>query len=121
MPKNECLLTQLGKYTLNHTLGSGSFGVVKHAVDPEGNEYAVKIISVSHIHDAGLEKQLKREITVLRQLKHPNVVQLVEVLRNKKFVFLIMELVLGGDLFDLLASKHRLSEKEARDIFVQIL
>jgi serine/threonine protein kinase len=118
---SHCTLSLVGKYQIGHLLGEGSFGQVKHAVDSDGNEYAIKIISVQKIQSSNLENQLKREISVLRKLKHENVVQLIEVLRNKKFIFLVTELISGGDLFDLLASRHKLSESRARTIFTQIL
>jgi serine/threonine protein kinase len=116
-----CTLTSVGLYTLLHEIGSGSFGQVRLAKGPDGLLYAIKIISLSQIKNANLESQLKREIKVLRRLSHPNVVRLIEVLKNKKFVFLVTEFIDGGDLFDYLVKHGQVSETTARSIFKQMV
>lgn len=116
-----CQLTELGSYTLGRVLGEGTFGQVRLAVHKVTHvHYAVKIINLNLIQQSRMAEQLKREISILRRLQHVNVVNLVEVLRNKKFFFLVTELIDGGDLFDRLADKRILSEQEARLYFTQI-
>lgn len=114
-------VTQIGKYALGREVGKGSFGVVNIAHDHEGNVFAVKTISLTLIDQSGLKMQLKREISILRRLDHPNVVKLIDVLRNKHFVYLITEFVDGGDLFDALSKRGRFSETDARSVFEQIV
>lgn len=120
--RNEFTLKELGKYDVFETLGSGSFGEVKRVVNRDTKEeFAMKILSIEKIKENRLTDQVKREISILRQLDHPNIVRIVEVLKNKRHMFLITELVNNGDLFDRLALQHKFSENEARDMFKQML
>jgi len=112
---------QIGDYTLGHEVGKGSFGTVNIAKNKNNESFAIKTISLSLIDQSGLRIQLKREISILRRMDHPNVVRLIDVLRNKHYVYLITEYVDGGDLFDLLSSKGQFTEAEARPIFEQIV
>ena len=57
----------------------------------------------------------------MQMIKHPNIVELLEVLSSYHKVHLIMELIEGGDLFDHLEKKDYLEENEARLIFQQII
>lgn len=120
--KHKFSLEQVGKYVVHETIGSGSFGEVKRVIDRDTNkEYAMKILSIERIKSNNLVEQTKREISILRQLNHPNIVSLKEVLKNKRHMFLITELVKNGDLFDRLALQHKFSEVESRDMFRQML
>jgi serine/threonine protein kinase len=66
-------------------------------------------------------RDIDREIAILRLLKHPNIVQLVDVIDDSGCVYLIFEHVGGGDMFDYLVGRGKLKEKEARKLFRQIL
>ena len=61
------------------------------------------------------------EISVLRLLIHPNIVQLVETYEDKSTVYLVMELVTGGELFDRIVEKGSYTEKDAADLIRQVL
>lgn len=63
---------------------------------------------------------LTREIHHHRQLHHPNICQLYEVIATESFIWLVTELCSGGELFDYLAEKKRLTEEETRSIFGQL-
>ena len=52
-----------------------------------------------------------REIKILKEIDHPNFVKLYEIIENKERIYLIMEYASGGELFDFIVSKDRLSEK----------
>ncbi|KAJ7980477.1 Non-specific serine/threonine protein kinase [Quillaja saponaria] len=113
---------QLGKYELGRTLGEGNFGKVKLARDIEsGQHFAVKIIEKSKIIDLNITDQIKREIATLKLLKHPNVVRLYEVLASKNRIYMVLEYVTGGELFDRIASKGKLTEAEGRKLFQQLI
>ncbi|KAK8465961.1 hypothetical protein PHAVU_009G220200 [Phaseolus vulgaris] len=112
---------RLGKYELGKTLGEGNFGKVKLARDTDsGKLFAVKILEKSRIIDLNNTDQIKREISTLKLLKHPNVVRLYEVLASKAKIYMVLEYVNGGELFDKIASKGKLGEAEGRKIFQQL-
>uniref|UniRef100_A0A1J3D1T9 non-specific serine/threonine protein kinase n=1 Tax=Noccaea caerulescens TaxID=107243 RepID=A0A1J3D1T9_NOCCA len=113
---------RLGKYELGRTLGEGNFGKVKFARDTvSGQSFAVKIIDKSRIADLNFSLQIKREIRTLKMLKHPNIVRLHEVLASKTKINMVMECVTGGELFDRIVSKGKLTETEGRKMFQQLI
>eukprot|EP00906_Rhabdomonas_costata_P025470 RCo036410 len=117
-------LKHIGKYTLLENLGQGSFATVKKAVDrTTGQAYAVKIVEKKKILGEGLELQLKREVTIMLNLKHENIVRMYEVLQSENNVYLVIELVTGrgGDLFDVIKANKRLDERTARLYFQQLI
>ncbi|XP_073990439.1 calcium/calmodulin-dependent protein kinase I isoform X4 [Rhodnius prolixus] len=81
--------------------------------------YAVKMIDKKALK--GKEDSLENEIKVLRRLTHPNIVQLLETFEDKQKVYLIMELVTGGELFDRIVEKGSYTEKDASDLIRQVL
>ncbi|KAG2315822.1 hypothetical protein Bca4012_066669 [Brassica carinata] len=112
---------RLGKYELGRTLGEGNFGKVKFAKDTVSDRpFAVKIIDKSRISHLNFSLQIKREIRTLKMLKHPNIVRLHEVLASKTKIYMVMECVMGGELFDRIVSKGKLSETEGRKMFQQL-
>ncbi|XP_076904982.1 CBL-interacting protein kinase 5-like isoform X2 [Bidens hawaiensis] len=109
------------RYELGKLLGHGTFAKVYHARNLKTNQsVAVKIIDKGKIMEAGLMNQIKREISVMRLVKHPNVVQLYEVMANKTNIYFAMEYIKGGELFDKVA-KGRLKEDAARKYFQQLI
>ncbi|KAK4745582.1 hypothetical protein SAY87_011894 [Trapa incisa] len=113
---------RLGKYEVGRTLGEGNFGKVKYARDVEtGSGFAVKILEKSRIINLKVTDQIKREIATLKLLKHPNVVRLHEVLASKTKIYMILEHVTGGELFDKIATKGKLPESEGRKLFQQLI
>ncbi|KAL7595736.1 hypothetical protein Lser_V15G31434 [Lactuca serriola] len=113
---------QLGKYEIGRTLGEGNFGKVKFAKDVQtGHPFAVKILEKTRIKNLNFSDQIKREIATLKILKHPNVVRLHEVLASKTKIYMILEYVNGGELFDTVASKGKLPESNGRKFFQQLI
>ncbi|KAG9459957.1 hypothetical protein H6P81_004465 [Aristolochia fimbriata] len=113
---------RLGKYELGRTLGEGNFGKVKYAKNLEsGKGFAVKILEKKRILELKIDDQIKREIGTLKLLKHPNVVRLYEVIASKTKIYMVLEYVTGGELFDKIALKGRLSETEGRKLFQQLI
>lgn len=109
------------KYYLKELLGTGAFSVVRVAESKErpGQLNAVKIIDKKALK--GKEDSLENEIKVLRRLKHHNIVQLLETFEDKTKVYLIMELVTGGELFDRIVEKGSYTEKDAAGLIRQVL
>ncbi|KAJ6719933.1 CBL-INTERACTING PROTEIN KINASE 21 [Salix purpurea] len=113
---------QLGKYELGRTLGEGNFGKVKLAKNIEtGQPFAVKILEKNRIIELKITDQIKREIATLKLLQHPNVVRLHEVLASKSKIYMVLEYVTGGELFDRIASKGKLPEADGRKMFQQLI
>ncbi|XP_030586899.1 death-associated protein kinase 2 isoform X2 [Archocentrus centrarchus] len=112
-------------YELGEVLGSGQFAIVKRCTEKStGNAYAAKFIKkrLSRVSRRGVKKEeIEREVGILQQLQHPNIVELHDVYENRTDVVLILELVSGGELFDFLAQKESLSEEEATQFIKQVL
>ena len=68
-----------------------------------------------------MRTQLKREVSITKLIQHPRVVQLYEVLASKTKIYLVLELVTGGELFDLLAKEKKFGEVKARHFFKQLV
>uniref|UniRef100_A0A0A9Y0P8 Calcium/calmodulin-dependent protein kinase type 1 n=1 Tax=Lygus hesperus TaxID=30085 RepID=A0A0A9Y0P8_LYGHE len=109
------------KYNLKELLGTGAFSEVRLVERKEkpGEMYAVKMIDKKALK--GKEDSLENEIKVLRRLTHPNIVQLLETFEDRQKVYLIMELVTGGELFDRIVEKGSYTEKDASDLIRQVL
>ncbi|XP_046714823.1 serine/threonine-protein kinase BRSK2 isoform X2 [Silurus meridionalis] len=111
----------VGPYRLEKTLGKGQTGLVKlgiHCVTCQ--KVAVKIVNREKLSESVLMK-VEREIAILKLIEHPHVLKLHDVYENKKYLYLVLEHVSGGELFDYLVKKGRLTPKEARKFFRQII
>ncbi|XP_046619304.1 calcium/calmodulin-dependent protein kinase type 1 isoform X5 [Neodiprion virginianus] len=119
--KDERLPSVDEKYILKELLGTGAFSEVRLAESKEkpGQMFAVKIIDKKALK--GKEDSLENEIKVLRRLTHPNIVQLLETFEDKHKVYLVMELVTGGELFDRIVEKGSYTEKDASGLIRQVL
>ncbi|KAF6261155.1 kinase-like domain-containing protein [Scenedesmus sp. NREL 46B-D3] len=114
-------------YKLGKTLGTGGFAIVKLATDRKtGEQFAVKIMTLP---PAGVEpgdnentrEDIFKEIDILCGLNHENVVYLKEYFEEGNKVYLITELVTGGELLEAVLQRGSYSEGEARLAFVQLL
>ncbi|XP_019414515.1 PREDICTED: CBL-interacting serine/threonine-protein kinase 1-like [Lupinus angustifolius] len=113
---------QLGKYEFGETIGEGNFGKVKLAKDINTDQlFAVKILDKSKLIHLNNTDRIKREIATLKVLKHPNVVRLYEVLASKTKIYMVLEYVTGGELFEKIRSKGKLTETIGRKIFQQLI
>ncbi|KAF5183853.1 Cbl-interacting protein kinase [Thalictrum thalictroides] len=114
--------TSIGKYQLCTTIGEGTFAKVKLAINTETyQKVAIKIIDKQMIMENNLMEQVKREIRTMKLLRHPNIVDIHEVIGTKTKIYIVMEYVPGGRLLDKLAYLKRLSEEEARQYFQQLI
>ncbi|KAJ4958192.1 hypothetical protein NE237_025303 [Protea cynaroides] len=110
-----------GKYELGRLLGHGTFAKVYLARHIEtGKSVAMKIVGKEKVIKVGMMEQVKREISVMKMVQHPNIVELHEVMASKSKIYFAMELVRGGELFAKIA-KGRLREDVARTYFQQLI
>ncbi|XP_070773027.1 serine/threonine-protein kinase DCLK1-like isoform X2 [Enoplosus armatus] len=100
------------RYKVGRMLGDGNFAVVRECVElSTGREYALKIINKGKCR--GKEHMIQNEVAILRRVKHPNIVLLIEEVDTYSELYLVMELVKGGDLFDAITSANRYTERDA--------
>ncbi|XP_023385933.1 serine/threonine-protein kinase DCLK2 [Pteropus vampyrus] len=103
--------TLLEKYRIGKVIGDGNFAVVKECTDRStGKEFALKIIDKAKC--CGKEHLIENEVSILRRVKHPNIIMLVEEMETATELFLVMELVKGGDLFDAITSSTKYTERD---------
>ena len=111
----------LQRYELGRLLGQGTFAKVYYARSLVTNQsVAIKVIDKEKIMKVGLIDQIKREISIMRMVKHPNIIQLFEVMATKTKIYFVMEYAKGGELFDKV-SKGRLKEDVAWKFFKQLI
>ena len=112
----------LSDYTVKIMLGEGAFGVVKLAIHNRTKvKVAIKILEKCKIQTELDRERVSRELQILKILRHPNIVQLYEILEDPDNLYLIMEYLQNGELFDHITSNMRLDEREACRIFQQII
>ncbi|KAI9487610.1 MAG: kinase-like domain-containing protein [Benjaminiella poitrasii] len=114
--------TVFGPYLLLQTLGEGEFGKVKFGIEiKSGQEAAIKLIRKDSIDSASRMTKVEREISVLRILKHPNIVELIDVIETEKYIGIILQCATGGELFDYILAHRYLKEKDASRLFAQLM
>ncbi|KAF1746762.1 hypothetical protein GCK72_023219 [Caenorhabditis remanei] len=113
---------KIGHYILKETLGVGTFGKVKVGIH-EGTQYkvAVKILNRQKIKSLDVVGKIRREIQNLSLFRHPHIIRLYQVISTPSDIFMIMEHVSGGELFDYIVKHGRLKTAEARRFFQQII
>ncbi|XP_051992921.1 serine/threonine-protein kinase DCLK2-like isoform X2 [Xyrauchen texanus] len=110
--QNIAASTVLDKYKIGKVIGDGNFAVVKECVERStGKEFALKIIDKNKCR--GKEHLIENEVAVLRRVKHPNIIMLIEEVDTPIELCLVMELVKGGDLFDAITSSTKYTERDA--------
>jgi len=113
---------KIGHYILGETLGVGTFGKVKvGSHELTGHKVAVKILNRQKIKSLDVVGKIRREIQNLRLFRHPHIIRLYQVISTPTDIFMIMEYVSGGELFDYIVKHGRLKEHEARRFFQQII
>ncbi|XVF35669.1 hypothetical protein REPUB_Repub18cG0166100 [Reevesia pubescens] len=110
-----------GKYEMGRMLGKGTFAKVYYGKElTSGESVAIKVISKDQVKKEFMMEQIKREISVMRLVRHPNIVELKEVMATKTKIFFVMEYVRGGELFAKVA-RGKLKEDAARKYFQQLI
>jgi len=112
----------IGNYLIEKSIGEGTFGKVKlgsHTLT--GEKVAIKILEKERITDVSDVERVAREIHILKLIRHPNIIQLYEIIETPKQLYLIMEYCSGGELFDHIVKNVKLKEKEACRFYQQII
>uniref|UniRef100_A0A251SEY2 non-specific serine/threonine protein kinase n=2 Tax=Helianthus annuus TaxID=4232 RepID=A0A251SEY2_HELAN len=113
---------RVGKYEVGRTIGEGTFAKVKFARNSEtGEPVALKILDKEKVVKHKMAELIKMEIATMKLIKHPNVVRLYEVMGSKTKIFIVLEFVTGGELFDKIVNHGRMHEDEARKYFQQLI
>ncbi|RDX78578.1 CBL-interacting serine/threonine-protein kinase 8 [Mucuna pruriens] len=132
------VVRKVGKYEIGRTIGEGTFAKVKFAQNTEtGESVAMKVLDRSTIIKHKMVDQIKREISIMKLVRHPYVVRLHEarhnfftlyisllsifVLASRTKIYIILEFITGGELFDKIIHHGRLSEAESRRYFQQLI
>ncbi|KAF2458334.1 kinase-like domain-containing protein, partial [Lineolata rhizophorae] len=115
--------TRFGDYILGQTLGEGEFGKVKMGWKKDGGvQVAIKLIRRETLgsNPSRLPK-IYREINILRELQHPNIVRLHEMVETERHIGIILEYASGGELFDYILNHRYLKDNAARRLFAQLV
>jgi len=108
------------KYIIQEELGRGAFSVVKLAVEKStGTKYAVKVINKTNVGQDMV--RLATEMEILKKVDHPNIICLKEIIDTKNCLFIVTELVTGGELFDKIVELGQYSEKDAATLVSKIV
>lgn len=103
-------------YELGSLLGEGAFATVVRGVDRATREaVAVKVIKKDAFDDREMEFVV-RETAIMKSIDHPNIVAVRDVYESRSHLYLVLELLEGGELFDLVASAGSLSEQRASEV-----
>ena len=109
----------LKKYQMCEVLGVGSTSVCHRCVERKtGKAFACKVIDKDQIEERfeGMIEQFHMEIVALKSLNHPNIIKLFDVYTTSHKIYIVMELMVGGELFDYVVKKGTLTEAEASSI-----
>ena len=116
-------IKQIGDYILGEEIGSGAFGKVllgKHILTEE--KVAIKILDKMILNQTPEDYELvKKEISILKLVKHKYIVQLYEILQTAQHIFIIMEYCEGKEILDYILTKNRLNELESLKYFQQLI
>ena len=119
----ECTVQDVkDRYKFSHrALGKGATSVVRVAeTRSSGQRVAIKQINLSGLDQRALSKLLN-EVEIMKTLDHPNIVKLLRVMRTSHYMFLVMELCTGGELYDALASRGAYSMRNVASLTEQML
>lgn len=106
-------------YEMKATLGQGTFATVKRATErSSGKDFAIKIIKKDNIDQ---RDNIMTEITILKNVSHDNIIKLHHVFESKNRIYLVTELLEGGELFDLIVKRGNLTEVETSKIMRKVV
>ncbi|KAK8049924.1 kinase-like domain-containing protein [Apiospora phragmitis] len=111
----------LGMFEIGRPLGKGKFGRVYLARErSNGFICALKVLHKNELQQGRVEKQVRREIEIQSNLRHPNVLQLYGHFHDSKRVFLILEFAGKGELYKHLRKENRFPEWKAAQYVAQM-
>ena len=105
----------------SHEIGRGRFGIVLHAQRiADGESVAIKKIAKRGRSSKAMDN-IRNEIEVMKKVKHPHCIPLYNVYESANHIYIVMELVRGGELLDRIINKEHYTEFEAAKCFIQIM
>ncbi|KAI6252348.1 hypothetical protein MCOR29_010858 [Pyricularia oryzae] len=115
--------TKFGEYILGNTIGEGEFGKVKLGWKSEGGvQVAIKLIKKDALgSNPNRMQKIMREVSILKQLTHPNIVRLHKMEESERHFGIILEYASGGELFDYILNNRYLKDNAARRLFAQLV
>ncbi|KAF9432874.1 hypothetical protein BGZ76_010193 [Entomortierella beljakovae] len=122
MPQTTRRGNMFGPYLLLQTLGEGEFAKVKLGMHAEsGEEVAIKLIRRQSVDNTPRINKIGREISVLRTIRHPNIISLFDVIETERYIGIVIEYASGGELFDHILAHRYLKERDACRLFAQLM
>ena len=114
---------QISDYILQDEIGSGGFAKVVQGIHiPTGEKVAIKIMDKIQLFSDPLNlRRVKSEISLLKIVRHKNIIKLYEVIETPQKIYLIMEYCEGGELFDYIVKKQNLTERQSCFFFHEII
>lgn len=114
------------KYALGRKLGAGACGEVRMIFTKDGSKrFAMKTIKkndfTAHGNLFNNPEKIRNEVEILKKLKHPCIIRMEEICDTPSMMYIVLELMEGGELFDRIRSRGRLSEWCAKLIFYQVI
>jgi len=106
------------KYKMGEIIGKGAFSEVFEATDRKTSQkVAIKVVKKKHIK----KKFLEREINIMMKIRHEGILLCHEVYETDSAIYLVLELVHGGELYDKIVEEGEYTEEEAKIILLQVL
>ena len=114
---------QISDYILRNEIGSGGFAKVVQGIHiPTGEKVAIKIMDKIELFTDPLNlRRVETEISLLKIVRHKNIIKLYEVIETPQKIYLIMEYCEGGELFDYIVKKQHLTERQSCIFFHDII
>lgn len=114
------------KYIVSRQIGRGTYGEVRLCfLRGTCSRYAMKIVAKKHFADPNIEAQIfnqkiQSECAILQGLNHPTIIRIHDVFDTNEALFIILELVEGGELFDRIVAQGQFDEKTSKFLFRQM-
>eukprot|EP00049_Salpingoeca_infusionum_P008510 m.140436 g.140436 ORF g.140436 m.140436 type:complete len:1428 (-) comp14034_c0_seq4:366-4649(-) len=101
-------------YTIHEQLGDGNFAEVYRCTrNDSGMEYAIKVVDKARLIGRREKKMVQQEVEIMQRVDHPHIIKLFYTHETKTNIYLVLELVKGGDLFDRVVEAGRFTEADA--------
>ena len=111
----------INNYIIKETIGSGTFAKVKLCLHiPTNTTYAIKILIKSKIPETDLIF-IQRELLLLKELSHPNIIKLIEIFETPERYFIVTEFCENGELYNIIVNNQRLSNDVAYLFYYQLI
>ena len=112
----------LSDYSINQTIGKGTFSVVKLGINKKTKEkVAIKILKKKKIVHKEDAERIEREINILKKLDHINVIKIYKINEDEEKYYIVMEFCENGELFHYIVERQRLKEEKAAFFFYQLI